>query len=173
MAQQPSDFSLQDLYDALDAQRKTRGLSWSQAASEINGPPKRISARRLSSSTVTGTHTRAVAEGDGVLQMLRWLNRTPESFVPRHQESEELGARLPDIPSHQILRFDTRKLHAALDAQRIEKKMTWTQIAKELGLGVSTLTYLSKGGRTGFPQVMRIVRWLGRPAAHFTRASDW
>jgi hypothetical protein len=170
---QSSDFSLLELYDALDAQRKIRGLSWSQVTSEINGPSKRISARRLSPSTVTGLRTRAVAEGDGVLQMLRWLNRTPESFVPGHQESQEISARLPDVPAHQVLRFDTRKLHTALEAQRIEKKMTWAQVAKELRLGVSTLTYLSNGGRTGFPQVMRIVRWLGRPAAHFTRASDW
>jgi hypothetical protein len=169
----PSDFSLRDLYAALDAQRQSRGLSWSQVASEINGPPKGNSRRRLSASTVTGTRTRTVAEADGVLQMLRWLNRTPESFVPGLPESEENSARLPDVPSHQILRFDTRKLHAALDAQRLEKNVTWAQLAREVGLGVSSLTYLSNGGRTGFPQVMRMVRWLGRPAAHFTRASDW
>ncbi|HKS95777.1 MAG TPA: hypothetical protein VJV74_06530 [Terriglobia bacterium] len=168
------DFSLRALYAALDAQRQARGLSWAQAAREINGHSVRSSARGLSPSTVTGLRTRAVAEGDGVLQMLRWLNRTPESFVPGHQEPEEaVSARLPDVPAHHVLRFDTRKLHAALDAQRVERRMTWTQVARQVGLGVSSLTHLSKGGRTGFPAVMRMVRWLSRPAAQFTRASDW
>ncbi len=117
--------------------------------------------------------TKAAAEGDGVLAMLRWLNRTPESFVPGHKDSEEIDARLPEIPPGKILRFDTRKIHAALDARRIERKLTWAQVAKEAGTGTSTLTYLSKGTRVAFPGVMRIFRWLGSPAAHFTRASDF
>jgi hypothetical protein len=168
-----SDFSLAALYAALDAQRQSRGLSWSQATREISRQSVRSSRHPLSPSTVMGTRTKAVAEGDGVLQMLLWLNRTPESFVPGHQESEVVGERLPEVPPHQILRFDTRKLYAALDAQRIERKMTWAQAANEVGLSVSSLTHLAKGGRTGFPHVMRIVRWLARPAAHFTRISDW
>ena len=167
-----SDFSLAALYAALDAQRQARGLSWSQATREINRQSERISVHPISPSTVTGTRTKTVAEGDGVLQMLLWLNRTPESFVLGHQECDEAGTRLPDIPTHQVLRFDTTKLHAALDAQRVARKMTWAQVARETGLSVSNLTHLSKGGRTGFPHVMRIVRWLGRPAAQFTRASD-
>lgn len=113
-----------------------------------------------------------VAEGDGVLQMLRWLNRTPESFMPGHPHSEDASERLPHVPLHYVLRFDTKKLHAALDTKRIERKMTWVQVAGEVGVGVSTLIHLSRGGRTAFPQVMRILRWLGRPAAEFTRASE-
>jgi hypothetical protein len=34
---------------------------------------------------------------------------------------------------------------------------------------VNTLTQLAKGGRVGFPHVMRFFRWLGRPAGSFTR----
>jgi hypothetical protein len=169
---QSSDFSLRALHAALDAQRKSRGLSWAQATREMNGHAARPSAHQLSSSTVTGTRTRTVAEGDGVLQMLRWLNRTPESFMPGHPCSEDASAHLPQVPPRHVLRFDTKKLHAALDAQRIEREMTWAKVAKEVGFGASTLTHLSSGGRTAFPQVMRIVRWLARPAAHFTRASE-
>jgi ribosomal protein L24E len=169
---QSSDFSLRALYEALDAQRQARGLSWAQATREMSGQSKRGSAHALSPSTVTGTRTRAVAEGDSVLAMLRWLGRTPESFVPGHSQLEAPGARLPNVPPGKILRFDTKKLHAALDAQRRERKITWAQAAREVGLGVTSLTHLSKGGRTGFPHVMRIVRWLGWPAAEFTRAAD-
>ena len=88
----------------------------------------------LSASTVTSLRTKAVAEGDGVLQMLLWLNRSPESFVPDHPQSGEVSSRLPIVPAHQVLRFDTRKLHAALDAQRRDMKMTWAQVARETGL---------------------------------------
>jgi hypothetical protein len=35
------------------------------------------------------------------------------------------------------------------------------------------LTNLSKGGRIGFPRVMRLVKWLDQPAAVFTRVADW
>lgn len=169
---QSTDFSLRALYAALDAQRLARGLSWAQVISEMHQASKRPStARRLSPSTMTGTRTRASAEGDGVLAMLRWLNRTPESFVPGHRESKEISARLPDIPPGMILRFDTRRLYAALDARRIEKEMTWAQVANEVGTRASSLMYLSKGKRVAFPGVMRIFRWLDRPAADFTRAS--
>ena len=68
--------------------------------------------------------------------------------------------------------FSLRELYEPLDAQRIERKMTWTAVSMEVGVGVSSLTHLSKGGRTAFPQVMRILRWLAQPAACFMRAAD-
>ena len=165
------DFDLGALYVALDAQRLARGLSWQQAAREISGQLSRVPARPISPSTLTGLRNRATIEGDGVLQMLRWLQRTPESFVPGSEEAA--SARLPDVGPAQILRFDTRKLYAALDARRIERGLTWTQVANEIGgLTAPSLTRFSQGGRTGFPQVIRIARWMGRPVAYFTRASD-
>jgi hypothetical protein len=133
---------------------------------------ERRSTRRLSASTVSGTRFRAAAEGDGVLAMLRWLNRTAESFVPGNQQSEGISERLPDIPAGKFLRFDAKKLYAALDARRIERKMTWPQVAKEVGASPASLTHLSEGKRVVFPGVMRIFRWLERPAADFTRVTD-
>lgn len=166
-----SDFSLRALYAALDAERRARGLSWAAATREMNGRAERVSAGRhqMSASTVKGVGKRTVAEGDGVLAMLRWLKRTPESFVQGHAD----GARLPEVPAGKVLRFDTKRMHAALEAQRVARGMIWEEVAKEVGLGVSSLKYLANGGRTAFPQVMRIVRWLGRPATEFTRMSDW
>jgi len=168
-----NDFSLRALYAALDEERRARGLSWAQAMREMNRQPGPSSVHRLSPSTVTRTRTGAMAEGDGVLQMLLWLNRTPESLVPGHQASGAVGAPLPDVPVDRVLRFDTQKLYAALDAQRVERHLTWAQVAQEVGLGVSSLTRLSRGGRTAFPQVMRMVTWVARPAAHFMRSSEW
>ena len=164
-----NDFSLQALYAALDAQRQERGYSWSRATREMVQHGKR---HPLSPSTVKGMRTKAVAEADGVLAMLRWLGRSPESFLQTSNPAAARSACLPDIPSGKVLRFDTSRIYAALDSRRLERKMTWAQVAEEVGLGVSTLTHLAKGGRTSFPGVMRVMQWLGEQSACFMYASD-
>src|SRR5579863_4470535 len=166
------DFSLRALYEALDAQRLVRGLSWAGVTREMHQAPTHSSGRRLSASTLTRMRSGRAAEGDGVLAMLRWLNRTAESFIPGCQESEEASARLPEIPPGKVWRFDTKKIYAALDARRLERNMSWKQVAEEIGFPASNLIDLPKRTRVAFPGVMRIFRWLNRPAADFTRASD-
>jgi hypothetical protein len=116
---------------------------------------------------------RRTLEGDGVLQMLCWLNRSPESFLPGRNGESTAGERRPEVGPSQILRFDTRALYTALDARRAERGMTWRQVADEIGgVAAANLTGLAKGGRIGFPGVMRLVAWVSQPAASFTRASD-
>lgn len=170
--QNVTDFDVNALYAALDAERQSRGLSWQQVAQEISRQFEHTRATPISSPTLLGLREKSVIEGDGVLQMLRWLRRTPESFVPGLTESED--AALPQIGSDQILRFDAKAIYEALSAQRSKRGMTWKQVADEIGgVNASGLTRLANGGRVGFPDVMRVFRWLGRPAAAFTRASDW
>lgn len=170
-----ADFSLRSLYDALDQQRCARGLSWAEATRQMNGqagPPKGKATSKghaLSASTVKATRIRTVAEGDGVLGMLRWLNRTPESFMPNYDSANADRAHLPDVPAGGVLRFDTKKLYGVVNARRQERELTWQDAARQIGVAASSLQHLSKGGRTSFPQVMRILQWLGRPAADFTR----
>jgi hypothetical protein len=168
------DFSVAALYAALDAQRDARGMSWQQVAREISARFDRGPAKPVSASTLRGLCTRGVVEGDGVLQMLLWLDRAPESFVADANGVDAQDAALRRLESHQILRFDAKALYAMLDARRAEQALTWTQIAAAIGgVNAAGLTRLAKGGRVAFPDVMRITRWLGRPAATFTRASDW
>lgn len=155
----PGAFSLAELHAALDAAREARGLSWAQMAREM----------RVSAATVAALRTRATAEADGVLQMLRWLGRPLESLAGDHSVPD--GAFL-EVAARQMARFDTAKLHAALEARRIERGMTWTAVAEELGVAATSLTRLADGGRTAFPQVLRMTRWLGRPAAEFIRATN-
>lgn len=165
----PVDFDLKALYLALDAERRSRGMSWHQAARDISAAFRDTPAAPLSASTLTGLRERSVAEGDGVLQMLRWLDRSPESFIAGH----EGGAALPAVGLDQILRFDTQRLHAAVDARRTERGMTWKEVASEIpGFSAASLARLSKGGRTSFPHVARIAMWLGVPLAAFTRAAS-
>jgi hypothetical protein len=116
--------------------------------------------------------TGITAEGDGVLQMLLWLGRSPESFVPGCRMADEASARLPSVSPGQILRFDTLRLYDAVNAVRGERQMSWLAASDDIGLSVAVVTNLSRGGRTAFPQVMRLVRWLRRPAAEFVRVAD-
>jgi hypothetical protein len=118
--------------------------------------------------------SRASIEGDGVLQMLRWLDRAPETFVPGHKERSGVSYALSDVEPNRILRFDAQALHSAIKARRTELGMTWRQVADDIG-GITSagLTRLAGGGRVAFPQVMRIVIWLDRPAASFTQATEW
>jgi hypothetical protein len=122
-----SDFSLEALFHALDAQRLERGMTWAEATREINREHKRSSLHPVSAATVKATRAQMVAEADGVLQMLLWLGRAPESFMPGVAPSEDARSRLPEVPAYRIPRFDTRKLHAALKHDA-EKNLTWAEL---------------------------------------------
>jgi len=163
------EFDLHALAAALDEQRKARGLSWAGVIREMRGASQRR-GRGLSASTLSGIGSRAVAEGDGVLPMLAWLKRSPESFIAGYREPE--GAQLPEGPAGKVRRFDTRKLFVALDARRIDRGMTWAQVAAETGWGVAGLRRLSQGGRIAFPAVMRLTLWLNQPTADFVGFAD-
>jgi len=65
------------LYSALDAQRRSRGMTWSDVAAEIG----------VSASTLTRTRRRGRMEVDGMLAMVRWLGRTVESFTFGYKQS--------------------------------------------------------------------------------------
>jgi hypothetical protein len=166
------DFDVAALHAALDQQRKARGLTWAQLTREINGQCERLPLRSIASSTIAGMRKRQVLEGDGVLQMLRWLGRAPEDFVPGHPQSAP-GTALPPVARGRILRFDLPAIYAAIDAKRAERGMTWAETAREIGgFSVAGLTRMAKGGRTAFPHVVRIARWLRRPVATLTRTVD-
>ena len=166
-----ADFSIEALYAALDAQRVARGIAWQQVTREVNALFEHVPSRPISSSTLTGMRSKQAIDGDGVLQMLRWLDRTPESFVPGYERSMPEATPLPSVGRDQILRFDTKALYLALNTQRLEREQTWVTVAREIGgLNAASLSRYENGGRTGFPQIMRITRWLWRPAASFTRA---
>jgi hypothetical protein len=85
------DFSVAALYEALDEQRIARGMKWQEVAREISALFAQGTAKPVSSSTLRALCTREAVEGDGVLQMLLWLERTPESFVPDLNMTRWLG----------------------------------------------------------------------------------
>ena len=170
-----AEFDVKGLYDALDERRRSRAMRWAAVRREMNARFQEVPGHKpIAMSTITGLQNKRNVEGDGILQMLLWLGRTPESFLPGFEEADAERFRLPQLGKEQILRWDTRAIHSALNAEREARGMSWKEVANDIGVGsANPLTNLAKGGRTGFPGVMRIVVWLGRPAATFTRASDW
>jgi transcriptional regulator with XRE-family HTH domain len=72
-------FNATALYAALDAQRRSRGMTWSQVATEIG----------VSAGTLTRTKRGGRMEVDGMLAMVRWLGRTAESFTFGYKDSIE------------------------------------------------------------------------------------
>ena len=165
-------FELSALYEAIDARRRELGLSWTAATREINGHFQDVpGSKPIAASTIRALRDKPIAEGDGVLQMLIWLDRTPESFVAGSKYDGERA--MLHKPYDKRLRFDTRAMHQALQAQRLQRGLSWDEVAHACDVSKNTLLGLANGGRTGFPKVMRIVEWLERPLAAFTRVSDW
>ena len=166
------DFDLVALYSAIDAQRTARALSWSAVAAAVS--ERRTRLRPIAVAAVRALEDARAGEGDGILQMLIWLRRTPESFMPGVVDPRSPEFLEPTLARGEILRWNSRALYDALDAQRRERKLTWAATAAEIGSTTpSMLTHMSRGGRVGFPQVMRLVRWLDQPAASFTYVARW
>jgi transcriptional regulator with XRE-family HTH domain len=65
-------------------------------------------------------------------------------------------------------RFNAQALYAALDAQRMARGMTWSAVAKEIGVSASTMTRTRLGGRMEVDGMLAMVRWLGRTVESFT-----
>jgi DNA-binding Xre family transcriptional regulator len=159
-----AEFDVSALHDALDAQRRTRDLNWSQLGRALG----------ISPSTLQGMSKRRAVEGDGVLQVLRWLGCNPENFLRGSEDARGKAAPLPAVPaSAGVLRFDARAIYDALEARRVERGMTWRQVGEAASMVPSSLTRLQRGGRVGFPHIMRVFAWLGQPAARFVRVSRW
>jgi transcriptional regulator with XRE-family HTH domain len=148
-------FDLRALCSALDARRQELLLSWADLARVLG----------VSSSTLRRLGNRQTAEADGVLRMLSWLGKAPNDVA--FGGSETTATRLPEPRS---LRFDTRSMYVALDREREARGITWEQLAHQCGVeSAAILTRLSKGGRTTYPNVARILTWLGPPASRFVR----
>ena len=167
-------FELEAVWQAMDTQRLARGLSWAAAVREINRLHEGVVWKhKIATTSISklGQNKSGIAEGDGVLQMLLWLGRSPESFVQPQLRGfhDEPSYRLPSPSKGKILRWDTRKLHAALDRKRRAEGGDWHGVAAQVGdsFTAGALTRLAKGGRVSFPSVMVLMLWLDSPAAGF------
>ena len=69
-------------------------------------------------------------------------------------------------------RFDVTALHAALDAQRRSRQLTWKDVAAESGVSASTLTRLSQGRQPDVNSLAALTAWLGMAADCFMRSNS-
>jgi hypothetical protein len=163
-------FDMRGFYTAVDEERRARGLSWVELAAEINRPFEHTPSIPISPATIRGMLKKRSVTSAVVLQVLRWLRRTPESFLAGASDLRSAQEELPHAEPNQILRFDTRAIYDALDQERRGRALTWEQTAAELpGFTKSMLVNLATGPLIGFPRVMVLTQWLGRPAASFVR----
>ncbi len=70
-----------------------------------------------------------------------------------------------------VVRFDSKALYAAMDAQRGVRGMTWTQVAAVTGVSAATIARTRSGGRLEVDGMLAMVRWLGVPVETFVRES--
>jgi transcriptional regulator with XRE-family HTH domain len=67
--------------------------------------------------------------------------------------------------------FNVEAFYAALDGQRLAKRITWKQVAKESGVSASTLTRISQGRRPDVDSMAALLAWSGLNADTFVKRS--
>lgn len=114
---------------ALDAAQQAKRLTWAELAAQINHPFEGTTSIPIHPTTLRNMLTKRSVTSAVVLQALAWLGRAPESFLANPPGFPE--APLPEPRPGYVLRFDTRALHAGLNAQREARGLNWTQVAAE------------------------------------------
>ncbi len=164
------------LIRALDEQRAQRGLNWNTLAEVLTLQSAELNARlgdhNMCSGALMRTAKRGTMSCQYALILLRWLQRAPEDFLVG-EVTHEGGVRLPEAASDQRLRWNLPELHAAVNALRRARGLTWAQLAGELGCTPAQLTNLRTARLADMELVMRITQWLRRPAADFISPADW
>lgn len=171
------DFDSAALFAALDAKRIERGLSWTGVAHEIWELSEVLNAERndhpIAAGTLQNLGKRSATSCQHALFMLRWLDRSPESFLVGRATTTPDEA-LPVAGPDRRLRWHLKRMHAALDEERRARGLTWKETAEEIGCAPNQLTGLKTAKfATNMNLAMRVVQWLGRPAADFVYRSRW
>jgi hypothetical protein len=172
------------LFAALDSQREQRGLSWSKVARQIWEMSAELNARRgdhpISPATLVGVGKRADTSCQHALFMLRWLDRSPESFLTGSTTvaARALPAAGPDHRLrwnlHQSPRFPAPGLYEAMNARRDNEGLSWPELARHLRCSPNQLSGLRTARyAVRMTLAMRISQWLQRPAADFIYVADW
>ncbi len=68
--------------------------------------------------------------------------------------------------------LDVDALYVTLDSERRKRGLSWRQMAKEAGVGPSTLSRMAQGNRPDVDSFAALVHWLRLPAEEFMRHSE-
>jgi hypothetical protein len=173
----PRRFDAVALHAALDQRRLELGLSWVGVTDQIWAQSSELNARRddhpIAPATLSGMSKRGAISAQHALFVLRWLGLPPESFLGLDREIPEACA-LPEPGPDRRLRWNLKRLYAALDAQRRSEGLTWAELARVLHCTPSQLTGI-RTAKFGLNMgvAMAITLWLRKPAAQFIYAAEW
>ncbi len=170
-------FDCSALISALDARRADRGLGWTALADELWQQSSELNAQLADHSLCPGALVRLARRRTSMscqyaLIILRWIRRAPEEFLtgPVVDVGE---VRLPEAGTDSRLRWDLNQVHTALNGQRREPELTWSELAEELKCTPSRLTNLRTARLADMDLTMRITQWLAQPAARFVHPAQW
>jgi hypothetical protein len=160
----------------LDAQRVHRALDWTALAEELTQQSSELNAALSDHSMCPGALVRTAKRGSMSCQyaaiILRWIDRAPEEFLTG--PVVDVGdVRLPEAGPDRRLRWDLPQLHAALNAHRVERQLTWAALAEELDCTPNRLTNLRTARLADMDLTMRIAQCIGQPAAAFIHPAGW
>ena len=117
-------FDYRGLYEALDARRATREMTWREVSLETG----------VAASTLTRTQRGGPMEADGVRAMVAWLGRAPEHFVRTEPDRPKPPPMVRVSAARgKIRRLDSNALYRALDRERRSQGLTWSQVAAAVG----------------------------------------
>jgi hypothetical protein len=175
-AERLREFDSAALFEALDRQRRELDLSWPQVARAMWDMSATLNDRRsdhpISPSTLTNLSKRGDTSCQHALFMLRWLDRSPESFLAG--SSTPGTTPLPVAGLQRRLRWNLQELYEAMNDRRIDSGLTWPALAGELRCSANQISGLrAVKYAISMRLAMRIVQWLGRPAADFVHLSTW
>jgi hypothetical protein len=172
-------FDVAALHAALDIRRTELGLSWSKVASQMWDLSAELNERRsdhpISPATLTNMEKNPRISCQHALFMLRWLDRSPESFLKGGTfDFDDQRCALPLAGADRRLRWSLKLLYATMDEKRLQEGRTWPQLAAAIGCTPNRLTALRTAKySTDMDLAMRIVQWMGRPAADFVYSARW
>lgn len=127
-------FSLAALHAAVDERRGAKSLTWATLSREIG----------VAASTIRRFATASDAEADGVLIVVRWLETSPEFFVPSGSARAEL------LPKGGVVRVDMDALRRTKSGAHINAGQTRTtiqrlaQIAETEDRSIASLVRISR-----------------------------
>lgn len=161
-------------FGALDARRRERGLTWFELADEAWQLSRDLNAALGDHPLCGGAVSRLGARGETSCQyamtLLRWLDRTPDDFVPG---TPFPGQRLTDPGPGRRLRWDLAAVHRALDDHRRARGLSWAALADELRTTTGRLTHLRTGRHCELALAVAAAHRVGRPSTAFLVAASW
>lgn len=172
------EFDVRAMYAAMDAQRAALGLSWPKVARALWDQSAVLNQRRrdhpISPATLTGIAKRGDCTCQHALFILRWLGRAPEEFLSMPPTEDRGRVTLPSAAEDRRLRWDLAAVFTSLDARRRERDLSWREVAHPLRCTEHQLTGIRTARYAiGMKLMMRIVQWLGQPAATFIHPAEW